>query len=190
MASDRRISQLKVTLRGSRPPIWRRILVRSDIRLSRLHEILQAVMGWTDSHLHQFEAGRTLYGLPDPEFPFDRQDDRKVRLDEVLRRAKDRLRYEYDFGDGWEHDIVLEKIEATQAGRRYPWVLAGKRACPPEDCGGILGFSSFLEAIKDPHHPEHRETLEWVGGRYDPEAFDVEEKNRQIHGGWAPVRHV
>jgi hypothetical protein len=174
---DSNVFRLKVTLRGSRPSIWRRLEVRADVTLFRLHQILQIVMGWTDSHLHQFRRGTTYYGQPDPEFGMDREDERRVRLSEVLRRAKDRMVYEYDFGDGWEHDVVLEA--SGSAGAVYPQVrvLAGKGACPPEDVGGIGGYYGFLEAIRNPKHPEHRDMLEW-GGRFDPDAFEIDEINR------------
>ena len=141
-------------------------------------------MGWTDSHLHQFEAEGVCYGTSDREFGIARVSEARTTLDQVLRRPKDRLRYEYDFGDGWDHDVILEAIVASQSGRLYPLVEAGKRACPPEDCGGSYGYLDFLEAISDPKHPEHRTMLDWVGGAFDPEAFDVSQANLAIHGGW------
>jgi len=162
--------------------------VLSDIALSRLHTILQVVMGWTDSHLHQFLAGGTYYGTPDRELGIERQNERRVRLNEVLRRPKDRMVYEYDFGDGWEHDIVLERTMSPVPRGRYPIVVAGKRACPPDDVGGIGGYYDFLDAIKDPKHPDHHDMMEWCGGSFDPEAFDVQEINRLFHGGWGPAK--
>jgi hypothetical protein len=179
--------RLKVTLRGCRPPIWRRFVVPSDIPLKRLHDAIQAVMGWTDNHLHQFEAGGILYGTSDPEFGVRRMSEKRTPLDRVLRRPKDRMRYEYDFGDSWEHDILLEAILPAEAGGIYPRVEAGRRACPPEDVGGVYGYADFLEALGDPSHPEHREVLEWVGGSFDPEAFTVRQANINIHGGWTLV---
>lgn len=145
------------------------------VTLGQLHHILQLVMGWTDSHLHQFRRGTTYYGQPDP-VGMDRENERRVQLRQVLRRAKDRMVYEYDFGDGWEHDVVLEAI--GEHGREKPLtrVLAGKRACPPEDVGGIGGYYRFLEAIRNPKDPEHRDMLEW-GGRFDPDAFEIDEVN-------------
>ena len=179
--------RLKVTLRGSRPPIWRRFVVPSNIPLKRLHDVLQAVMGWTNSHLHQFEAGGLLYGTADPEFGVRRESERRTPLDGVLKRPKDRMTYEYDFGDSWEHDIVLEAILPAEEGGLYPRVEAGRRACPPEDVGGVHGYERFLEALSDPTHPEHDEFLEWIGGKFDPEAFTVRQANLDIHGGWAPA---
>lgn len=181
------IFALKVTLRGSKPPIWRRFLVPSSIALKQLHRCLQVVLGWTDSHLHLFEARGVCYGTPDPEFGLALVSENKTTLGQVLHRPKDRMIYEYDFGDGWLHDIVLEERLPPGVGGPYPMVLAGKRACPPEDVGGIYGYRDFLEALADPNHPEHQDLIEWTGGVFDPEAFDVDAVNRAIHGGW--VRH-
>ncbi len=178
------VYQLKVTLRRSRPPIWRRVLVQADLTLDRLHQILQVVMGWTDSHLHQFRFGETYFGTPDPEWDLEVQNEKKIRLNEVLRRPKERMVYEYDFGDSWKHDVVLEAVVPAEPRGRYPIVLAGKRRCPPEDVGGIPGFYYFLEAMGDPKHPEHRDMKEWCGEPFDPEEFDAQEINVAIHGGW------
>ena len=172
--------RLKVTLRGSRPPIWRRLEVPADVTLFELHRILQAVMGWTDSHLHQFWKGSTCYGTSDPEFGLRRENERKVRLNEVLRKPRDRMVYEYDFGDGWEHDVVLEAIGAEAPADGAVRVLAGKRACPPEDVGGIYGYAHFLDVIRNPAHPEHGELLDWCGGGFDAEAFDLDAVNERF----------
>ena len=182
------VFRLKVSLRDVRPPIWRRFLVPGGITLKRLHDSLQVVMGWTDSHLHQFDAGGVLYGTSDREFGIARVSETRATLDQVLRRPKDRLRYEYDFGDSWDHDVVLEAIIPPQVGAKYPIVEAGKRACPPEDCGGSYGYLDFLEAVSDPNHPEHQDMLDWTGGAFDPEAFDVPQANLAIHGGWVRRR--
>lgn len=179
--------RLKVTLRRSRPPIWRRFVVPSDIALKRFHDALQAVMGWTDTHLHQFEADGVLYGTSDPEFGVRRVSESRTPLDRVLREPRDRMRYEYDFGDGWEHDILLEAVLPTEPRGVYPRVEAGKRACPPEDVGGPHGYVAFLEALRNPAHPEHHEVLEWVGRNFDPETFTVRQANLDIHGGWTLV---
>jgi hypothetical protein len=169
--------RLKVTLRGSRPPIWRRLEVRGEVTLFQLHEILQVVMGWTNSHLHQFRRGTTYYGESDPEFGMDRENERRVRLSEVLRKPRDRMVYEYDFGDGWNHDIVRESSKPSAESGPYCRVVAGKGACPPEDVGGIGGYYRFLEAVKNPKHPEHHDTIEWCGGDFDPDAFDPDDIN-------------
>ena len=117
-----RVYQVKVTLRESKPPIWRRLLVSAATPLSRFHEILQVSMGWTDSHLHQFEAGGVVYGMKneDLDFGFEVRDERKARLEQLLRKVGDRLHYEYDFGDGWGHEVRLERILAPEPGQRYP----------------------------------------------------------------------
>ena len=176
--------RIRVTLRGSRPPIWRRFVVPSDIPLKRLHDALQMVMGWTNSHLHQFEAGGALYGVSDPEFAVRRRSESRTPLNRVLQRPKDRMRYEYDFGDGWEHDVLLEAVLPTESGGIYPRVEGGQRACPPEDVGGIHGYAGLLEALRDPDHPEHGEVVEWIGKGFDPDAFTVRQANLDIHGGW------
>ncbi len=178
------IYQLKVTLKGSKPPIWRRIQVPSDTRLGKLHRILQVVMGWTDSHLHQFIVGQTYYGVPDPDFGTDVRSERTVPLNRVLQEPKDKIVYEYDFGDSWEHEVLLEKVLPPDPETRYPMCLTGKRACPPEDCGGIWGYAEFLEAIRSPEHEEHESMLEWIGGSFDPEEFDVDD----VNAGLAAIR--
>ncbi len=178
--SDLALYQLKVTLRDSKPPIWRRIQVRSDTRLSTLHRVLQVVMGWEGAHLHQFLAHGVSYGTPHPDFGFEVHNEQQVSLQQVVSRVKDKLIYEYDFGDSWEHELLVEKILPPEAGKRYPVCLTGKRACPPEDCGGIWGYAGFLDAIQNPQYPEHEEMVEWVGGEFDPEAFDLDEVNRKL----------
>lgn len=175
------IFRLKVTLHGIDPLIWRRFLVPGDITLQRLHDVLQAVMGWTDSHLHQFESKGVLYGVPDHELGVNRVSESKTTVDQLLRRPKDRLTYDYDFGDSWEHDVVLEAILPPESDVALPFIEAGERACPPEDVGGIPGYADFLEILADPQHPAHQDTLEWVGGSFNPQYFDVGEANRAIH---------
>ncbi len=172
--SDPKVYQIKVTLRGIKPPIWRRLLVPSAVTLGKLHAILQAAMGWQGGHLHQFVTGDDeYYGIRDPDFGLeDVRDESRVRLDRVLRAEKASIVYEYDFGDGWEHTIVLEKILPASAAGPVPRCVAGKRACPPEDCGGVPGYYRLLDAIADPKDPEHKALLEWVGGEFDPEHFD------------------
>ena len=177
----RSIYQLKVTLNGSKPPIWRRILVPSNINLASFHVVLQIVMGWSDSHLHQFISGSTMYGIPDDEsggdFGFEINNENEYNLSQLLRKEKDSLIYEYDFGDGWEHKIILEKVLPHDTSLDVPRCIKGKRACPPEDCGGIWGYQDLIEIINDTSHPEHEEMLEWLGGDFDPEYFDVNETN-------------
>jgi hypothetical protein len=183
MKSPASIYELKVTLRDTRPPIWRRMRIRSDVALFKLHSVLQYVMGWMDGHMHQFVVGKTTYGRVDREFP-ECENEKKVLLSQVLRKPKDSLVYEYDFGDGWEHAVVLEQVLEAEPGAKYPYVLEGKRACPPEDCGGTGGYEHVLKVLADPRHSEHADMVEWVGGSFDPEAFDAGEINRGFHGGW------
>ena len=172
------IYQVKVTLEGIRPPIWRRILVTSDTALNKLHRILQVVMGWDDYHLHQFIINGTYYGIHDPDLMFDLKDEEKMKLDMVVLQEQKKFIYEYDFGDSWYHNILIEKILPPDTKKHYPVCIKGKRACPPEDCGGVGGYYYFLEAIQDPEHPEHEEMLEWRGDSFDPEAFDIDGVNR------------
>lgn len=174
-AAQSQVYQLKVSLSGAKPPIWRRLLVPSAVSLAQLHRILQLAMGWTDSHLHQFEVHGQFYGVPNPEFGKDIKNEARVRLADVLMREKDSMMYEYDFGDGWEHKIVLEKIlEHSEAGAA-PRCIGGARACPPEDCGGIWGYMDILAALRDPSHESHEEIREWFDDDFDPEHFDVGE---------------
>ena len=178
------VYQLKVTLQHVSPPVWRRILVPADITLKKLHAILQIVIGWTDSHLYQFVDQGKYYGTPDPDFDddprFGRQSDAKVFLNQVLQRDKDAFGYEYDFGDGWTHRIVLEKIIADTGVFQLPACTAGRGACPPEDCGGPYGYRELLQTLADPSHPEHEEMMEWVGGPIDPKQFHLDEVNAEI----------
>jgi len=176
------IYRLKVVLKESSPPIWRRIEVRGSTTLAHLHAILQIAMGWTDSHLHEFVVGDARYGMIDLEWdPLDRpKDERRARLGAIVTDAKDRFRYEYDLGDGWMHEVVVEQISPAETGVRYPRCIGGKRACPPEDVGGIWGYGDFLEALRDPAHEEHETMVEWSGGSFDPEVFDIEAINREL----------
>ncbi len=168
------IYQLKVTLKGTRPPIWRRLQVPSDVTLAKLHRVIQVSMGWYNSHLHQFTINGVYYGVPSPDDWQPIVDERRYRLSAVVPQAKTKFLYEYDFGDGWDHEILVEKILPNDTGLEHALCLKGRRACPPEDVGGVWGYVSFLEAISNPDHPEHEELLEWVGGGFDPEAFDPE----------------
>lgn len=173
------IYQIKITLKHSRPPIWRRLQVPADTTLGKLHDILQAAMGWTDSHLHAFHVGDISYGVSDPEFPDEMKSERDARLDRIAAEG-DTIIYEYDFGDGWEHELWIEKVRPAEKGKRYPACLTGSRACPPEDCGGVFGYARLLEVLADPKHEEHEEMLEWIGEDFAPEAFDLDEVNQGL----------
>lgn len=171
--------QLKVTLRNIRPPVWRRVVVDSNATLAHLHSVLQIAFGWEDYHLHIFTADGVAYGVPSPDDWEPVRDGRRMKLNQLLRAPKDTLLYEYDFGDSWEHVVVLEKILPAPE-RPTPYCSGGRRACPPEDSGGPWGYASFLEAITDPQHPEHEDYLEWAGGSFDPEAFDMDEVSAEL----------
>jgi hypothetical protein len=176
------VYQFKVTLEGITPVIWRRFLVSSNITLDKLHDTIQIIMGWTNSHLHMFEVNWQVYGDPEDDEYGDlgTLDEASYRLRKVLTVEGSRIRYEYDFGDSWWHTLRLEKILPPDPRRYLPVCLEGKRACPPEDVGGSRGYEDFLDALGDPQNEEHDEYLMWVGGKFDPNAFDLESVNRQL----------
>lgn len=171
------VFQLKITLNHIKPSIWRRVLVDSDIKLPDLHKIIQTVMGWTNSHLHQFIIGNRYYSLPNDESFCKVIDYRKVKLDSLFNTPKSKLIYEYDFGDGWEHSIVIEKTLPREKNTYYPICIEGKRSCPPEDCGGAFGYENLIEIINNPEHEEYDEMMEWLGDYFDPEKFNIDEVN-------------
>ena len=173
------VYQLKVTLRHTHPPVWRRIEVPGDIKLGKLHDVIQIAMGWTDSHMHAFRLGMVQYGTPAREFPDMFRNERNVRLDQLVGK-RDKLIYEYDFGDGWEHELKIEKVVPAEPAAHYPRCTAGKSACPPDDCGGPWGYEHLIEALRDPKHEEHEEMTEWIGDEFDPEAFDLDEVNQGL----------
>lgn len=177
------IYQLKITLKDIRPPIWRRVQVPSDITLGQLHWVIQLSMGWTNSHLHSFSIQGVEYGVPMPDSGFDEmdlRDEQSVKLSRLVPGEKFKFSYLYDFGDSWEHEVLVEKVLPTEPDVSYPVCIKAKRACPPEDCGGVWGYQEFLETIQDMEHPEHEEMLEWVGGFFDPEETELGEINAQL----------
>jgi hypothetical protein len=169
--------QLKISLDHVTPAIWRRFVVDSDIKLPDLHKVIQTVMGWYNSHLHLFRINDRLYSFPDEEAFLDYIDYRKIRLNAVITKEKQKFHYDYDFGDGWEHTLALEKIVPKEKGTKYPICVDGKRSCPPEDCGGPGGYEDMLEIIKDPSDEQYEEMLDWLGGDFDAEGFDVDSVN-------------
>lgn len=175
------VYQLKITLSGSKPPIWRRVQVDSHIKLSKLHDIFQEVMGWEDSHLHQFVINKERYGEPyDDDFGMYKiQDEKKYWLDQLITAPKTKFIYGYDFGDGWEHIVSLEKIVEPDAAAHYPVCTGGARACPPEDCGGIWGYEEMLETLNSDSE-DKAELIEWLGGDFVPELFDIERLNWRL----------
>lgn len=170
------IYQVKVRLTGISPPIWRRFLVADETTLGILHHILQIVMGWDDYHVHRFVIGETEYGAPG-FMSAGMKNENMARLDKVVTGPGMKMYYEYDLGDHWIHEIIFEKSMPPEQGVDYPVCIEGERACPPEDCGSTMGYKHFIEVISNPEDPEYEEMLEWVGGPYDPEAFDLEEVN-------------
>lgn len=177
------IYRLKITLQGVRPPVWRRPEAHADILLADLHSVIQIAMGWTNSHLHQFKIHGIKFAEPAPAGldiePFADQDEGKTKLNQVAAPGR-RFAYEYDFGDSWEHDVFVENELPAEPGAAYPRCVAGRRSCPPEDCGGVGGYKDFLLAISDPEHERHNELLEWVGGQFDPEALDLGAVNESL----------
>ena len=178
----RNIHRLKITLRGTRPAIWRRIEVPSDITLSRLHAAIQAAFGWEDSHLWAFETPDARYGIRDADLDIRSAAGRK--LSAVADWPGDRFRYEYDFGDSWEHDIVVEAVQPAESGVAYPRCTGGRRACPPEDSGGVWGYSELLNVLANPRHEDHRQMLSWLGlesaADFDPDRFDPAVASRYL----------
>lgn len=177
--------QFKITLLETRPLIWRRIVI-ADESLDSFHEHIQTAMGWTNSHLHQFEIRGRLYG--DPEL-FDNDfgdvelvDSRETKLSDLVggKHRLTKFKYLYDFGDGWEHEVEFEGVVPAEPRKKHPGCIDGKRACPPEDIGGVWGYSNFLEAIRNPQHEEHESYVTWIGGEFDPEALTPAESTKAM----------
>ena len=176
---EKQIYQVQIVLKNSKPKIWRRVLVKSDVFLADFHEIIQVAMGWTDSHMHQFEKNRTFYAPKEFELE-ESKDYRKVHLHTLLNREKEKIQYEYDFGDGWKHEIILEKLLPFSESEKLPVCTGGKGNCPPEDCGGVWGYAELLEIISNPGHKEYQDMMEWIGEDFDPEYFDIDEINKML----------
>ncbi len=200
------IHELKITLRGSKPPIWRRIAVPSDMRLNDLHNVIQVVMGWGNYHLHQFvvpniqpkPTREELASLDwqaryekltmcrdrcwsDPRMEVEgAENEKKVKLCEMAPAVKSKFIYEYDFGDSWEHQIEVVKISPPAEGVKYPVCLAGELACPPEDSGGVWGYYEKLEVLKNPKREDYKDTFEWMGDNFDPEHFNLKKVNAAL----------
>jgi hypothetical protein len=182
--TDTPIYQLRIELLDLEPTIWRQVLVPASIKLHKFHVVLLWTMGWAGGHLHEFVIGHDHYGIPDPDYdtpPLIQREDR-VTLGAALG-ARKAFTYLYDYGDGWEHRVTVEKILPPDPGLKSPRCLDGANACPPEDVGGPPGYIEFLEAINDPAHDEHDSMIEWSGGSFDPTAFrldDIDDRLRQI----------
>ena len=176
----------KIALQGTEPPVWRRLLVPGNATLSWFHAVIQVAMGWTNSHLHHFLIGKARYVDPryDEDMGFGEEpdcDETKTTLAEVVPSKGAHFVYEYDFGDSWQHKIVVEKIlSGGGIDVTHAECVDGARACPPEDCGGVWGYANLLKILKDKKHPEHRTMKEWLGRPLDPEFFDREHTNRWL----------
>lgn len=174
--------QLRVQFRGVEPPVWRRVLAPGVMRLDKFYLVRQAAMGWTNSHLHNFTVGNLTYG---PEFEDDPDgllvtvDEKTVTLGQVLRAGK-RMLYEYDFGDSWEHDVVVEDRASGKVVLKFAVCLDGQNACPPEDCGGPSGYEALLAALDEPANDEHDSMLEWMGGPFDASGFSLADANAAL----------
>jgi hypothetical protein len=177
------VYQLKIVLQGVRPQIWRRVQVPADIPLDELHLVLQAAMGWTNSHLHAFRFGERRYTMPYEKGDLEElqmEDEREVNLSELIEAPKETFVYDYDFGDNWQHLVTLEKRLPADPNGKYPLCLEGKRACPPEDCGGIWGYADLLKVLRNPAHPEYKDMRAWAGRKFDSEVFDVERFSKDL----------
>jgi len=184
-SSSPQIYSIKITLKGAKPPIWRRVYIPSDITLAQLHDVIQIAMGWQNYHFHEFEIHGerfTQQEMMDEEWDIGRRkaDETKVKLNKVAQ-PKSKFIYVYDFGDNWEHEILVEKkISADETPAPLPYCVTGKRAAPPEDCGGIWGYADMLEKLAEPNNTERKELIEWLGDEFNPEQFDLFEINEQL----------
>jgi Plasmid pRiA4b ORF-3-like protein len=179
-----KLYELHVELEDIKPPIWRRILVPGSMKLPALHDLLQLVMGWSDSHLHSFEIGKKTFTVAHDDMEeLNMVDEKKYTLGGVLGESVHEFVYEYDFGDGWRHHIKVKQVPQPNTDWFYPLCIAGERAAPPDDVGGAMGYLEFLSAIKDPKHDEHESMLTWIGGAFDPEGFDLNAINRALRYG-------
>lgn len=180
-AQPERVLHLHLAVRETEPRIWRRLVVRESMWLSRLHDAIQVAFGWFDYQIHRFAVGETFYGNPvRRENRTEIEDDRDFTLADLQIGPKDTFVYEYFFGDGWQIDIRVEKVEPAQPGTKYPKLVEGRHNGPPEDCGGPEGFKEVLYSLKHPDEPLSREWLDWLGEDYDPQAFDLAKLNKAL----------
>lgn len=167
------VAILRIEIKYIEPLIWRRVTVSTSINLAALHKVIQVSMGWLDYHLWEFMVADRRYGIPDPDRP-QVLDAATPRLASILGPDRIEFDYTYDFGDNWEHRIVVEEIKTGEAKAACPKFLGGERRCPPEDCGGPPGYFDFIENIARPQSKEARDALKWYGGLYDPDEIDEE----------------
>lgn len=179
-----KIFQFKIQLQNiNKPPIWRKVEVNANDTFYDLHNIIQGTMGWYNAHLHQFLVGYRSIGIPSPHDFMDTEDGRKIKLSQFFKNPKDRIMYEYDFGDGWQHIVTLEATVKPEPGVTYPRLTKGKSACPPEDCGGPWAYVELRENLNNPKHPDYADLRDWMGMEededFDPKAFDLEERQKK-----------
>ncbi len=176
-----KLYELHVELEDIQPRIWRKILVPGSIKLSQLHDLLQLVMGWNNSHLHSFQFGKRVFSSRPAELEdLNMLDEGRYTLEAVLDDLLSEFIYDYDFGDSWRHLIQPKLVSKPNTEWFYPLCIAGERAAPPDDVGGTPGYLEFLKAIGNPKHPEHEDMLLWIGGAFDPEGFDLNAINRAL----------
>ena len=182
------VYQFKVSLGGITPPIWRRLLISNQVTLHKLHMAIQIMGGWSNYHLHLFEIAGTEYGYPDPDGELHHLSSARYKLNALPLAPGTIFRYVYDFGDHWEHTILLEDVLLPEQAPPHPMCLGGERGFPHEDCGGVYGYREMLKILRRPNHPEYDEMRTWAGARYDPEGFDLDFINRQLRTGRLLVR--
>jgi hypothetical protein len=182
--------QLRITLQGSDPEIWRRVLVPPDITLGRLSRVIQIAMGWENCHCHDFEIGQERYTLPFDQGPGfwlasltgGPKDERTVQLNHLVPKVATTFHYEYDFGDAWQHQVQFEQTVPSPLTDKTPTCTGGQRACPPDDCGGVDAYYRLLKVLKRPRrNRERRELIEWLGEELDPSCFDMNLVNEDLH---------
>ena len=183
-----KIFEIEIVLQDVRPPVSRRVQVPGEATLAVLHEVVQSALGWTNSHLHEFDVDGARYGVPDPDWGVDQvAAETKAKLFRLVGPG-DRLGYVYDFGDNWTHTLTVKNIAVPEPGVRYPRCVSGRGACPPEDVGGPWGYDEFQAALADPSHPDHDERTEWADGPFDPNRFDLDEINQALEWlAWRPL---
>lgn len=201
MKTSSGVYEVRITLAEIRPPIWRLVQVPSTMRLCCLHDVFQTVMGWTDTHLHQFEKNGKYWSVPEyfeDDEDIEILDERRTKISDLLKAEGESVLYIYDLGDDWRHEVVLEKILPSPDTTVRPVCLSGERHCPPEDVGGTSGYEEFLEVVFDPHHKEYDLSVRWAGGpsalinaveRFQPEGFDVKAVNATLARMRWPARH-
>lgn len=178
----KKVVQLKIALKHTKPLIWRRVLVKNSISFFELHHTIQLAMGWENYHLYEFRVNNYRIGEPEEDFGDNSKviDAKKITLEEALSSEIETFSYEYDFGDSWRHEITVEKIIPLDNKIDYPICLDGKMNCPPEDCGGVPGYYHLLEILADKNNPERNEMIEWLGEVYNPTYFNLEQINYNL----------